>query len=111
MLNLQAGLHWKSWPLWQAVLEFEEGEYTEACTKIALSSGQSHDDNEKAEAESSEDFLKKEELRLYHIKTRDAAVERVSVDSSTKGRCFFVTGVVKALLTTPKQNPRRAQAV
>ncbi|PHJ21154.1 prpf39 related [Cystoisospora suis] len=71
-----AGLHWKSWPLWQAVLEFEEAEYSEACTKIALSSGQSHDDNEKAE-ESSEDFLKKEELRLYHIKTRDAAVERL----------------------------------
>lgn len=61
------------------MLEFEEAEYHEACTKIALSSGQSEDDNGDAGAATSEDFLKKEELRLYHIRTRDAAVERVGV--------------------------------
>ncbi|CBZ55927.1 PRPF39 protein, related [Neospora caninum Liverpool] len=73
-----AGLHWKAWPLWQAVLDFDENEYKEACGRLALSVQQQPDDGEHVdEPNDVADILRREELKIHATRRREAAIQRL----------------------------------
>ncbi|KEP65525.1 UNVERIFIED_CONTAM: hypothetical protein HHA_246760 [Hammondia hammondi] len=73
-----AGLHWKAWPVWQAVLDFDENEYKEACGRLALSVQQQPGDEEpQEESNDPAEILRREELKMHATRRRDNAIQRL----------------------------------
>ncbi|KYK68326.1 PRPF39, related protein [Toxoplasma gondii TgCatPRC2] len=73
-----AGLHWKAWPMWQAVLDFDENEYKEACGRLALSVQQQPGDGEpQEEPNDPAEILRREELKMHATRRRENAIQRL----------------------------------